>query len=260
MMIRSGDAALHVRDEGPRDGPVVLFANSLGTDLRVFDALVAQLPPDLRIVRYDKRGHGLSDLTPGPYTIDMLSDDAIAICETLDLRNVTFVGLSIGGLIAQSFAIKRPDLTQALVLMDTAAKIGTAESWGERIAALSEGGIAAISDGILPRWFSPAFLGSPEASQWRNMLERTTLEGYIACCHALAAADLTEGSTQIACPAMAIAGALDGSTPPELVAETAKLCHATFHIVDDAGHLPCVEKPEAVAALITDFLEKTRHD
>lgn len=260
MMIRSGDAALHVRDEGPRGGPIVLFANSLGTDLRVFDGLVARLPRDLRVVRYDKRGHGLSDLTPGPYTIDMLSDDAIAICEALDLRDVTFVGLSIGGLIAQSFAIKRPDLTKALVLMDTAAKIGTAEMWDERIATLRGGGIASISDSILSRWFGPTFLAGPEASQWRNMLERTPLEGYIACCEALAAADLTDGCARIHCPAIAIAGALDGATPPALVAETAKLCNAAFHFVEDAGHLPCVEKPDAVAALITDFLKKGSHD
>ena len=259
MIIHAEDTALHVRQEGPEDGRAVLFINSLGTDLRVWDRLIELMPKGLRLVRYDKRGHGLSGFGPAGagLSIETLADDAIAICEALKLEDVTLVGLSIGGLIAQSVALKRPDLVRAVVLMDTAMRIGTAEMWGERIAALGAGGIAAISDAVLARWFAPDFLASSEAAMWRAMLERTPLEGYIACCKALAGADYTNRAAEVKCPVLALCGALDGSTPPDLVRETAVAYRAPFHLIENAGHLPPVEQPEAVASLLSGFLQST---
>lgn len=249
---------LHIRDEGPRDGRVVMFGNSLGTDLRVWDALLPLLPEGLRIIRYDKRGHGLSDATPAPYAMADLVGDAEAICESLGLSDVTFVGLSIGGLIGQGLAAKRPDLVRALVLMDTAARIGTAESWRDRIGAIEAGGIAAMADPILERWFTPGFrAGNPEFALWRNMLTRTTVAGYNGCCAAIAGADMTESTRALRLPVMAMAGDQDGSTPPDLVRATAELCGAELHLIADAGHIPCVEQPGATAQLIADFLERT---
>ncbi|MGV0909872.1 bifunctional 3-oxoadipate enol-lactonase/4-carboxymuconolactone decarboxylase PcaDC [Martelella sp. FOR1707] len=259
MIIQSDGTALHVRQDGPQDGHAVLFINSLGTDLRVWDRLLPHLPKGLRLVRHDKRGHGLSGLGPAgaSLSIETLADDVIAICETLQLEDVTLVGLSIGGLIAQAVAFKRPDLVRAMVLMDTAMRIGSAEMWGERIAALEAGGIASISDAVLARWFAPELLASPEAAMWRAMLERTPLDGYIACCRALAGADYTARAVEVKCPVLALCGALDGSTPPDLVRETAVAYNAPFHLIDDAGHLPPVEQPEAVAALLSGFLRQT---
>lgn len=256
--ISTSDITLHIRDDGPRNGRVVLFGNSLGTDLRVWDALIPLLPDDLRIVRYDKRGHGLSDASPAPYSLDQLVADAEAVCDGLGLRDITFVGLSIGGLIGQGLAAKRPDLVHALVLMDTAAQIGTAAMWQDRIDTINRNGVASLADAILERWFTPAFRDTnPEFALWRNMLIRTSVAGYTGCCAAIAAADLTESTRALSLPVMAMAGDQDGSTPPDLVRATADLCGAPFHVIPDAGHIPCVEQPRATARLLTEFLQGT---
>lgn len=252
--------AFHIRDEGPRDGRAVVFANSLGTDLRVWDALLPHLAPGLRIIRFDKRGHGLSDASPAPYAMADLVGDAAAILDCLGVRGATFVGLSIGGMIGQALAAARPDLVRALVLMDTAAKIGTPEMWRTRIAAVLAEGIAALADPILERWFAPDYhrTRTAELALWRNMLCRTPAQGYAGCCAAIAGADLTDATRALRLPALVMAGDCDGSTPPDLVRATADLLGAPFHLIEGAAHIPCVERPEPVAALINDFLEATR--
>lgn len=250
--------SLHIRDDGPKDGRVLMLANSLGTDLRVWDALIPLLPEGLRVVRFDKRGHGLSDAPEAPYAMETLVDDAEAICEALGLTDVTFVGLSIGGIIGQGLAAKRPDLIRALVLMDTAAQIGTPEMWQTRIDGIRANGVASLADAILERWFTPDFRESdPQFAAWKNMLERTPLEGYVGCCAAIAGADYTESTRGLKLPVLAMAGAEDGSTPPELVRGTAELCGADFALIDGAGHIPCVEQPAETARLICEFLERT---
>lgn len=252
------DATLHIRDEGPRAGRPVMFANSLGTDLRVWDALLPLLPADLRIIRFDKRGHGLSSAPPAPYAMETLIADAAAVCDGLGVSGVTFVGLSIGGLIGQGLAAARPDLVRALVLMDTAAKIGTPEMWQARIGTIRAGGIAALEGPIMERWFTAPFRdNNPEFALWCAMLTRTSLEGYLGCCAAIAGADLTESTRALRLPALALVGDEDGSTPPDLVRATAALCGADFHMIAGAGHIPCVEQPAATAALLADFLERT---
>lgn len=252
-------STVHFSDTGPKDGRVVMFANSLGTDFRVWDQLLPLLPEGLRIVLFDKAGHGLTDCRPAPYAMDQLVADAEALADHLELTDITFVGLSIGGMIGQGLAAKRPDLLKALVLMDTAAKIGSPEMWQTRIDAVRAGGIESLADAILERWFAPVYRENnpTDLAKWRNMLSRTPVEGYVGCCQAIAAADLTESTRALTLPVMAMTGDQDGSTPPELVQATADLCGATCHIIKDAGHIPCVEQPEVVAKLITDFLEAT---
>jgi len=258
--VTNQDCTLHVRVEGPVDGPVVMFANSLGTDLRIWDLMLPFLPDGLRIIRFDKRGHGLSDCPNGPYEIDTLVDDAAAVADAVGVKDVSFVGLSIGGLIGQGLAAKRPDLVKSLTLMDTAAKIGTAAMWQERIDALSQDGLPATTDMILDRWFAPALRNDAQAlAPFRNMLSRTPLEGYLGCCHAIAGADFTASTAALTIPVMGIAGAEDKSTPPHLVEGTTKLVNAPCHVIADAGHLPCAEKPAEVAALITQFLKDSNH-
>lgn len=247
--------SLHLRIDGPEDGPAVLFANSLGTDLRLWDKVVPLLPPHLRLIRYDKRGHGLS-ATGGGETLQDHADDAIAILSSFAKGPATLVGLSIGGLIAQAVAHQRPDLVRALVLSNTAARLGTAESWSARIAAVETGGLAAISDAVMERWFAPAFRATPECALWRAMLTRTPAKGYIAACRALASADQTAATATLRLPTLVIAGTEDGASPPALVRATAGLIPgAAFHELPGAGHLPCVETPEPWAALVAPFLK-----
>ena len=251
--------ALHYRDEGPRGGRVIAFANSLGTDLRVWDALMAHLPDTLRTVRYDKRGHGLSDLGETPLSIADLADDMAALLHHLGVSRATIVGLSVGGMIAQSLTARRPDLAEAVVLCDTGHVIGTAEMWNERIAAVEEGGIAAIAGPILERWFSPQFhTGRPgELALWRNMLTRTPQEGYCATASAIRDADLTAAARGIDVPALCVVGTKDGATPPDLVRSLADLIAGSrFVDIEGAGHLPCVEAPAELGRVISGFLKE----
>lgn len=251
---------LHVQVTGPDSAPAVIFANSLGTDLRLWDKVLPLLPQGMRHIRYDKRGHGLSSAQGGT-TIAEHAADAIAVIEHVARGPVVFVGLSIGGLIAQVVAHQRPDLVRALVLSNTGAKLGTADSWQARIDMVQRGGLASIADAVMERWFAPAFRGTPELALWRAMLTRTPAEGYVAACQALAAADQSSATAQLRVPTLAIAGAVDGASPSEVVRQMADLIPgATFHEILAAGHLPPVEAPAEWAALVSPFLKAHVHD
>lgn len=259
-MIEANGVALHWREDGDPAGRPLVFANSLGTDLRLWEAVLPQLPAGLRIIRFDKRGHGLSDCPPAPYAMEDLISDAEALLDGLDIRGCAFVGLSIGGMIGQGLAARRPDLIRALVLSNTAAKMGEPAMWQARIDAIRAGGVEAVADAVMERWFSPAFRARPELALWRNLLTRTPAEGYIGCCAAIAGADLSATTSALHLPTLAIAGSEDGASPPDLVRDTAGMIPGSrFTTIDGAGHLPCVEASEAYAALITDFLKETAH-
>ncbi|WP_323041307.1 3-oxoadipate enol-lactonase [Gemmobacter sp.] len=246
---------LHVQVDGPADGPAVVFANSLGTDLRLWDAVLPLLPPGLRMIRYDKRGHGLSD-PGGGAAIGEHAGDAIAVIEQVARGPVVFVGLSIGGLIAQVVAAERPDLVRALVLSNTAAKLGSADSWQARIRAVTDHGLPHIADAVMERWFAPAFRATSALALWRNMLIRTPAQGYVAACAALAGADQTAATAALRLPALVIAGEADGASPPGVVEATARLIPgADYRLIPGAGHLPPVETPAAWAALVAPFLK-----
>lgn len=250
--------AMHYCCQGADDGFPVFFANSLGTDLRLWDGVLPLLPAGLRLIRHDMRGHGLSDAGPGDgLSLADLAQDAIALIEDQARGPVVFVGLSIGGLIGQAVAAARPDLVRALVLSNTAARLGTAESWQARIAAVGAQGLSGIADGVMERWFGPAFRAGPALALWRNMLIRTPAAGYAAACSALAGADQTQATAALRLPVLVIAGGQDGASPPDLVRATADLIPgAAWHLIPDAGHLPCVETPEDWAAAVAAFLQE----
>jgi 3-oxoadipate enol-lactonase len=257
---RLNGGVVHYRDEGPRDGRAIVFTNALGSDLRIWDDVAGILSPDFRVVRYDKRGHGLSE--PGPDRCDMTdyARDLASLLDTLGVARATVVGLSIGGLIAQELYRQRPELFAALVLSDTAAKIGTDESWDARIAEIERGGIDAIADSILKRWFTADFRAnrSDELAGWRAMLTRTPKQGYLAACWALKRADLRPDAGTIRTATLCLVGEADGSTPVPLVRETAGLIEgARFEIIQGAGHVPNIEKPEVFAALVARHVEET---
>lgn len=259
-VMEANGVALHYADKGPVDGSAIVFANSLGTDFRLWDDVIRRLAGDFRIVRYDKRGHGLSGCPPGPCTLTDLADDAASLLDALNLRNVMFVGISIGGMIAQQLALARPDLVAAAVLSNTGAQIGSAEMWDQRIAAVRDGGVDTIGDAVIERWFSPEFRrrNALQVRAWREMLGRTPADGYAACCEALKRADLTGEVAGLKQPALFIAGSEDGSTPPALVKGTADRIHGSrFRLFEGAGHLPCVEQPERYTEMILEFGRET---
>jgi 3-oxoadipate enol-lactonase len=254
-VIRANGHRAHVRVDGPADGPAWVFANALGTDLRVWDPLLPHLP-DKRLVRWDKRGHGLSELTPGPYTMAGLADDLAAVLDYLALDNVIVVGLSIGGMIALALVANRPDLVRALVLMDAAPKIESPETWNERIAAVEKDGVAALAEGTMTRWFPDRFRRDrpDDVFLWRTMLERTPAAGYAACCAAIRDADLAAAAGAVTVPSLCLVGEHDGSTPPDVVRGTAAtIPGAEFQLIPDAGHLPHIVRPDDVARCFADF-------
>lgn len=261
-VIQLGDVTLHYRIEGDPDGAPIVFANSLGTDFRLWDDIVGLLPEGLRMLRFDLRGHGLSSCPRGAYRMQELVQDSLRLIEALDFRGCLFVGLSIGGLIAQGLAAQQPGLLRAMVISNTAARIGTPDMWQERIDLLRAGGIEALADNVMQRWFSREFRSQRalELSAWRNMLTRTPPDGYLGCCAAIAAADYTASNAGLELPTLAIAGSEDGSTPPEAVQATADSIEgARFELIDNAGHLPCVERPGEYARILNDFIRECGH-
>ena len=255
-----GDLQVNYREDGVPDGAPVVFANSLGTDYRLWDQVLPLLPQGLRIIRYDKRGHGLTGCTPAPYSMATLIGDAEKLLEHLKIKDCLFVGLSIGGMIAQGLAAKRPDLVRAMVISNTGARIGTPDMWAERIEAVRSGGIEALADAIIGRWFSTTFRATPQLAAWRNMLTRQPAEGYIGASAAIQSTDLITPTSGLTLPTLAIAGSEDGSTPPDLVRETAALIAGSkFHLIQGAGHLPCVENPKEYARVLTGFIAETNH-
>lgn len=246
---------MHYRIDGPAGGPVVVFANSLGTDLHLWDDVIARLP-GIRALRFDKPGHGLSDHA-ADVTVEGLAEDAAALIGAVASGPVVFVGLSIGGMIGQALAARRPELLSGLVLSNTAPRMGTAEAWAGRIAAIRAGGIEAIADGVMERWFAAPFRAGADLAIWRNMLVRTPAQGYIAACEALARADLTGSTSLLALPVQVIAGEEDQASPPALVAAMAAAIRgAALDILPGTGHLPPVEAPEAMAGLLRAFLAR----
>ncbi|WP_092063270.1 3-oxoadipate enol-lactonase [Poseidonocella pacifica] len=255
-----GEVKLHYRIDGDPDGAPVVFSNSLGTDLRLWDQVLPLLPAGLKFIRYDKRGHGLSSCPPGPYKMGGLVTDAERLIDHLGLRDVLFVGLSIGGMIGQGLAAKRLDLVRALVLSNTAAKIGTREMWQSRIDGVRNEGIEALADGTMERWFSAEFRETAPFHAWRNMLVRQPVEGYAGCCAAIQGADFLTPTSGLRLPALGIAGSEDGATPPDLVRETVDLIPgAEFALIRRAGHLPCVEQPEEYARILSEFIAAVGH-
>lgn len=256
----TGDVRLHYRVDGPDDGAPVVFANSLGTDFRLWDKILPLLPAGLRIIRFDKRGHGLSSAPPAPYAMGALITDTERLLDHLAVRDSLFVGLSIGGMIAQGLAVKRLDLIRAVVLSNTAAKIGNPDLWAERIATVEKDGIESLADAVMERWFSRDFRATPELELWRSMLVRQTRQGYAGCAAAISGSDFYTPTSGLRLPALGIAGDEDGSTPPDLVRETVDLIPGSkFHLIRKAGHLPCVEQPQEYARVLAAFMRDTGH-
>lgn len=241
---------------GPGNKPVIVFINSLGTDFRIWRDVIVRLAGSYPLLTYDKRGHGLSDVGEAPYSIDDHVDDLIGLLEHLKVSDAVVCGLSVGGLIAQGLYARRPDLVKALILCDTAHKIGTADMWAARIAAIEESGLDGVVDGVMERWFTPAFRESdPSFPGYRNMMLRQPVEGYTGTCAAIRDADYTAAASEIAVPTLCVVGDQDGATPPELVLSLAKLIpRARYEVIKDAGHIPCVEQPEMLTTIIEAFL------
>ncbi len=242
----------------PEDKPTLVFANSLATDFRIWRDCIVRLVGDCSIIMYDKRGHGLSDVTPAPYKMDDHVNDLAGLLDHLGISNAVICGLSVGGMIAQGLLYMRPDLVRAMILCDTAAKIGNDETWNERIGMVKEAGLQALVEANMQRWFTPEFHKNraDDLAGYSNMFLRTPVDGYLGTAMALRDSDLRMAAVEVKVPTICIVGDQDGSTPPELVLATAKLIpDSRYEVIKGAGHIPCVEQPEMLVEIIKAFLK-----
>lgn len=239
------------------DGAVpVVFANSLGTDFRIWDTVIAQLSSDTPVLQVDKSGHGLSE--GGAASIQDHADDLIALMDRLNISASLVCGVSVGGMIAQALAASRPDLAAGLVLCNTGYRIGTADAWDERIATVKTDGLAAMADGILERWFSERFRQNMADTTlgYRMMLSRTPTDGYAAICAAIRDADLERQAATISCPTLCVAGSEDQATPPEVVQALSDCIQGSdFQLIEGVGHIPSIEAPDRLSTLLRQRLE-----
>jgi 3-oxoadipate enol-lactonase len=258
--VRAGELTVHYTFDGPPGAPVVLLGNSLGTNFHLWDEIVPALARTMRVLRYDMRGHGLSDAGHSDaYAMQELADDAIALLDALDIPRVRYMGLSIGGLVGQALAASYPARVDALVLCATANQIGPPSVWDDRIATIRAGGLAAIAPGVMQRWFTArTHAERPDLIRgFTNMLERTTLRGYVGCALAIRDADLRAADATIACPTLVVSGIEDAVTPPS-AGET--LCNAIpgarFLAIDGTAHIIAAERPDALLAGAAEFLHE----
>ena len=254
------DLRLNADLTGPQGGAPLVLVHALGTSAAIWDDLLPLLPPSLRVLRFDLRGHGASDVPPAPYAMGALIRDTERLMDHFALKDAVIVGLSIGGLVAQGLAVKRLDLIRGMVLSNTAAKIGRAEQWADRIAAVRAGGMAALHDATMERWLGRKWRESPALPRLSATFLSTDPEGWCGCAAAIAGTDFYETTATLTLPTLAIAGANDGSTPPDLLRETAELVKGhRFALMRGAGHVPPVEKPADYAAILTQFLAEIGH-
>lgn len=255
--LKLADLTVHTRSDGEGRAAIV-FVNPLGSDLTIWDGALAEMTTAVRRIRYDMRGHGRTAVTPGPYSINQLADDLARLLARQRLDRVVLCGMSLGGMIAQRFATRYPDRAQALILCDTAARIGEPAMWTARIAAIREGGMPSIADAVMKRWLSASFRAAQPSDYltWRTHFLSMPAEGYIGACAALRDAALSCDAAAITQPTLVLCGAQDTATPPDLVEDFAKtIPQARFVLLENAGHLPCIEQPKRFASELDRFMK-----
>ena len=260
MFVSVKDLTMHVLVSGPPGAPPLVLLHSLGATAHVWDEQVAELSRCFRVIRPDLRGHGLTTCTPGPYAMELFADDLAALLDTLGISQAHIGGISIGGLISQAFAAAHPERVTSLLLVDTAMAIPTVQSWTERAAKVRAEGIASIVDGVMARWVTPAFIGSASAEGLRAMLLRTPVEGYAASVEAIAVADLSVSTGRLSLPTLIIVGDQDQSTPvASAQALNQAIAGSSLVVIENAAHIPLVEKPKEITSAMMDFFKSRNH-
>ncbi len=249
---------VHFVAEGPAEGPVVLLAGSLGSTLQMWDPQVPALTQRFRVVRYDTRGHGRSPVPAGPYALDDLVDDAVALLDRLGIARAHVAGLSLGGMTAMRLAAREPERVDRLALLCTSASLGPVSAWAERAALVRAQGSGAVAEAVVERWFTPALRDADPAlvQRMRQMVADTPAEGYASCCTAIERMDLREDLRHIRAATLVLAGSDDPATPPEhLAAIAGAVPGARLLVLPQAAHLANVEQPVAVNAALLAHLD-----
>ncbi|TXH54767.1 MAG: alpha/beta fold hydrolase [Burkholderiaceae bacterium] len=239
-------------------GTPVVLSHALGADLHLWDGLAATLAPRHEVLRYDHRGHGGSAVPTGPYSQDELVDDAARLIREWGRGPVVFVGLSMGGMVAQGLAVRHPELLRGVVIAHSSARYPdeVRAMWAQRIAAIEQGGLAAIADATMERWFTPAFRAAQPAvvEQVRQTVLRSSAAGYIACGRAVASVDWLDRLSAVKTPSLVIAGAQDAGAPPAMSeAIASRIAGAELRVIE-AAHIGVLEQPQAFAEAVGGFI------
>jgi 3-oxoadipate enol-lactonase len=248
---------LHYQIEGPGNAPALVLSNSLATNFSMWDAQMSELRKHFRVLRYDTRGHGQSEVTPGPYSFEQLGRDVLALADETDIGAFSFCGLSMGGVTGMWLGIHAGKRLHKLVLCSTGAKIGNAEIWDARIEVVRKGGTKSIAEGAMERWFTQRFReSSPEiVERVKHTVESTSTEGFSACCEALREADFRESISAIRTPTLVISGTHDSGTPPADGKFLAKQIAGSRYVELDAAHLSNIEQHDRFTQEVSDFLQ-----
>ena len=255
-VINADGCPINVEVEGPQGAPVLMLSNSLGTTLHMWDAQVAPFTQHFRLVRYDRRGHGKSGVPKGPYTMERLGCDVLAVLDGLGVKKINWCGLSMGGMVGQWLGANAPERVERLVLTNTSSFFPDKNGWNERLKLVEEKGIAAFAAPNMARWFTKGFLEREpqKVAGIQAMFAATPLEGYLACGAAVRDMDHRDLLPSIKAPTLVIAGKHDGATPPEANEYISKhIPDAKFALVD-AAHLSNIEQSEAYTKAVLAFL------
>lgn len=253
--------AVHHVVTGRGDGPVVVLSNSLGATHAMWDQNLSELEQHFRVVRYDTRGHGESPVPPGPYSIDDLTDDVVALLDRLGVQRAHFVGLSLGGMTGMRLAARNPERVDRLVVLCTGAHLTPSSAWHDRAATVREEGTQAVAEAVVARWFTPSHLeANPEVkASSEATVAGTPDEGYAGCCEVIGGMDLRGDLPSITAPTLAIAGADDPATPPpHLQAIAESVVDGRLLVVPDSAHLANAQQPGVVTPAVIGHLEGAR--
>ena len=259
MKIKTNGIELNCVIEG--DGPWLTMSHSLACNLSMWDPQMAELKKHYKVLRFDTRGHGASSAPPGPYTLEQMADDVHGLFAALGIRQTHWAGLSMGGMIGETYALKYPGVFRSMVLADTTSRRppNAAQMWGDRIPMAKEQGMDALVESTLGRWFTEPFRKAhPEVmARIGNDIRNTPVEGFAGCCDAIAKIDVLDRLKEIDCPAFVIVGDQDHGTPPEMARQIhANLRGSELLIIESAAHLSNVEQAQTFTRVMTDFLAR----
>ncbi|BAT60096.1 3-oxoadipate enol-lactonase 2 [Variibacter gotjawalensis] len=256
-MITADDGArLNVKVEGPDNAPVLMLSNSLGTDLAMWDVQAPEFSRHFRLVRYDRRGHGKSDAPKGPYSMQRLGRDVIAILDALKIKKTNWCGLSMGGMVGMWLAANAPGRVDRIVLSNTACRYPNGDLWNDRIRTVSEKGTAAIVNGSMERWFTQGYRerAPDKVKPFHKQFLKTNAGGYVACCQAIRDMDQSESIRGITAPTLIIAGSQDAATTPRDAEYIQARIKGSELKMLDAAHISNVEQSEAYTATVLKHL------
>jgi 3-oxoadipate enol-lactonase len=259
MKIKTNGIEINCLIEG--DGPWVVMSHSLACNISMWDGQAQLLSQKFKVLRFDTRGHGLSDAPAGPYTLEQMADDVHGLFAALGIRQAHWVGLSMGGMIGETFALKYPGVFRSMVLADTTSRRppNADQMWGERIGIAEKQGMEALVEGTLARWFTEPYRNTHKEVMAKigNDIRTTPVAGFAGCCHAISKIDLLDRLKEIDCPALVIVGDQDHGTPPEMARQIQQnLRGSELLIIESAAHLSNVEQPEIFNKALFGFLDR----